>query len=353
MQFFIIVLLYCLVLISQSRQIVYNASKHIKFINSAQNLWKAGHNDLFQERDLEFAKHLMGSFNNTPEDLKLPVKTFDNKFLNYFDDLPEDFDSRKAWPKCQSIFEIRDQSNCGSCWAFGASEVISDRICIASNQKLQTRISSRDLLSCCDSCGDGCNGGYPEAAFKYWVESGIVTGDLYNSSQTAYCQNYPFIPCAHHVKPVHGMISCDKLGPDYPTPECKRSCQKGYPVSYKDDLHFGEKSYTLPNDEKAIMAEIMQHGPVEAAFSVYSDFIHYKSGIYKYVSGESLGGHAIKIIGWGVENGTKFWIIANSWNTSWGENGTFRIVKGIDECGIESQIVAGIPKLKKSKIAKK
>jgi cathepsin B len=44
----------------------------------------------------------------------------------------------------------------------------------------------------------------------------------------------------------------------------------------------------------------MNHGPVEAAFSVYADFLNYKTGVYQYVSGEALGGHAIKIIGWGV-----------------------------------------------------
>lgn len=50
------------------------------------------------------------------------------------DDIPDNFDSREAWPKCESIKEIRDQANCGSCWAFGAAEAMSDRICIASNQ---------------------------------------------------------------------------------------------------------------------------------------------------------------------------------------------------------------------------
>ena len=74
------------------------------------------------------------------------------------------------------------------------------------------------------------------------------------------------------------------------------------------------------------------------------DFEQYKSGIYRHVSGSYLGGHAIRIVGWGVENNEKYWIIANSWNPSWGENGYFRILRGVNECGIESQGNAGEPK---------
>jgi cathepsin B len=87
----------------------------------------------------------------------------------------------------------------------------------------------------------------------------------------------------------------------------------------------------------------MTHGPVEAAFTVYSDFMNYKSGVYKHTTGTEEGGHAVKILGWGVENGEDYWLVANSWSTSWGMDGYFKILKGVNECGIESQIVAGLP----------
>lgn len=92
------------------------------------------------------------------------------------------------------------------------------------------------------------------------------------------------------------------------------------------------------------MQEIYKNGPVEAAFMVYEDFVTYKSGVYHHVSGSMLGGHAIKILGWGVENGVKYWLVANSWNTSWGDNGYFKILRGSDECGIEDRVSAGVPK---------
>jgi cathepsin B len=67
------------------------------------------------------------------------------------------------------------------------------------------------------------------------------------------------------------------------------------------------------------------------------------TGVYQHVAGSVLGGHAIRILGWGVENGTSYWLVANSWNSDWGDNGYFRILQGRDECGIESSISAGLP----------
>ena len=83
----------------------------------------------------------------------------------------------------------------------------------------------------------------------------------------------------------------------------------------------------------------MTYGPVEAAFTVYSDLPSYKSGVYKHTAGQVLGGHAIKIIGWGTENGEDYWLVNNSWNSDWGDHGTFKILRGADECGIEDEVV--------------
>lgn len=115
---------------------------------------------------------------------------------------------------------------------------------------------------------------------------------------------------------------------------------------------------------KEIQKEIMTNGPVEAAFTVFDDFLSYKSGnehvhtvnefeilfclfsgVYKHHAGSPLGGHAVKILGWGVENNTPYWLVANSWNTDWGDKGFFKILRGKDECGIESEITAGLPKV--------
>merc|ERR1711915_557303 len=77
--------------------------------------------------------------------------------------------------------------------------------------------------------------------------------------------------------------------------------------------------------------EIMTKGPIQVAFMAY------KSGVYQKHWNEFLpeGGHAVKIIGWGTENGVDYWLVANSWNTSWGMDGYFKIKRGRNTCGIE------------------
>ena len=92
------------------------------------------------------------------------------------------------------------------------------------------------------------------------------------------------------------------------------------------------------------MEEIATYGTVSASFTVYQDFLTYKSGVYVHKTGGAVGGHAIKIIGYGTENGQDYWLCANSWNDSWGDNGYFKILKGVNECGIESGVGAGHPK---------
>ena len=89
-----------------------------------------------------------------------------------------------------------------------------------------------------------------------------------------------------------------------------------------------------------MQAEIMKNGPLAVAFTVYADFPTYKSGVYHHVSGGMLGGHAVEMIGWGVEDGTPYWWIKNSWNDQWGDHGYFKIKRGTDECGIEDDVTA-------------
>ncbi|GBO38451.1 Cathepsin B, partial [Araneus ventricosus] len=67
--------------------------------------------------------------------------------------------------------------------------------------------------------------------------------------------------------------------------------------------------------------------------------------VYRHVTGQEIGLHAVRILGWGTESGTAYWLVANSWNTDWGDKGYFKILRGSDECGIEGSIVAGLPKV--------
>jgi len=302
-------------------------------INAAQSSWTAGPSK-FQSWSLKSIKRLMGVRDEYWEQLKT-IKPIVHDVPN---DIPETFDARVQWPNCPTIKEVRDQGACGSCWAFGAVEAMSDRICIASSGAVNAHISAEDLVDCCSSCGFGCDGGFPQAAWSYYKTKGLVTGGNYNSKQG--CEPYTIASCDHHVNKT--LPPCQG---EQPTPKCVKKCIDGYPVEWEKDHHFGKSVYSVRSDVKQIQTEIMTNGPVETAFTVYADFLAYASGVYKHTTGSVLGGHAVKILGWGVENSQPYWLIANSWNQDWGDMGFFKILRGKDECGIESGVVAGLPQL--------
>lgn len=291
-------------------------------INALNTSWRASVEQGFgPDLSLKSVKALLGVLPGGP---KLPTGP-----VSAPQQLPENFVASDKWGNCTTIHQIRDQSACGSCWAVAAAAAISDRYCTvlgADAKYLDVEISAGDLMSCCLTCGNGCNGGYPSAAWSYWDIHGLPTEQ---------CDPYPFPRCEHH-------ISGGKYPPcpsnEYPTPKCNRTCTSGGNPTY----YHGKSSYSVTG-EAAMMNELYNHGPFEVAFTVYQDFLTYKSGVYRHVTGNALGGHAVKIIGWGVSGATKYWVINNNWNEDWGNNGAFWILRGVDECGIESQGSAGLP----------
>jgi len=308
----------------------------IQEVNSdSDSTWRAGVNVKFINRTLEYAAHLCGVLPESESVLKALLEVQEPYAQPVIEALPTDFDSRKEWgAKCPSVAEVRDQANCGSCWAFGAVEAMTDRYCILSNGTNTPHISAQDMNSCCTSCGMGCNGGYPAMAWSYWVSTGVVTGGNYKGG---LCYPYSLPNCDHHTEGKYGP--CPAV---IPTPRCTKQCENS--AQWAADKKFGARSYSVSGADN-IAAEIQKNGPVEAAFSVYEDFLSYKKGVYQHKSGSMLGGHAVKIIGWGVESGTPYWLVTNSWNEDWGDQGYFKILRGNNHCGIEGQITTGMPKL--------
>jgi cathepsin B len=279
-----------------------NDAREIERINTHIKSWEAGVNAFFHNWTMSDAKKLLGTVLDHEFMHELPEKT-DYPVM----DVPDSFDSRTNWPNL--IHPIRDQQRCGSCWAFAASEVLSDRFAI-STKKASPVLSPQDLVSC-DSTDMGCQGGFLPKAWAYLKDTGIVTDT---------CEPY-----------TSGSGSSGT---------CLKKCSDGEPYKkYKAKDAYQVKG--VANIQK----EIMQNGPVEVAFKVYGDFMKYKSGVYHKAWWEFVpkGGHAVKMIGWGTENGQDYWLVANSWNTNWGDQGFFKIRRGHDECGIESQVFAGHP----------
>mmetsp|Transcript_27431 Transcript_27431/g.49434 ORF Transcript_27431/g.49434 Transcript_27431/m.49434 type:complete len:336 (-) Transcript_27431:25-1032(-) len=242
------------------------------------------------------ARKMLGTFLEPSAFYELPLPVGNET------DIPTSFDAREQWPEC--IHPIRDQGKCGSCWAFGLVGALGDRYCIAKGGFLE--FAPQWLISCAYN-NHGCAGGLTANAWGDVLKQGIATED---------CLNYT-------------------SGNTFEMPACPSKCADGSRVQL-----YNITSVVRYNNPKSIQMGILTEGPIEAQFLVFQDFMSYKGGIYKHVSGGFIGGHAIRIVGWGNEDGTDYWIVANSWSTSWGEKGYFRIAW--DQCGISSQGIAGI-----------
>eukprot|EP01132_Coremiostelium_polycephalum_P004155 gene4155-5200_t len=264
----------------------------IDFINHDQNLsWKAKKNSKFSKMTVADAMSLLG----THKLLDVPVSDTedDDSNENYgahislkqspstVNSIPTHFDSRTYWPGC--VHEIRNQGHCGSCWAFAASEVLSDRFCVATNGSVDVVLSPQSLVSCDTYKNRGCNGGFPSATWEYLVAVGIPE---------ELCFPYN---------------SADGI-----PPFCKKTCANGAPYRTYRARKGTARKY---NSVAAMQAEIMAHGPIQGSISVYRDLMSYSSGVYTRKSNQYMGGHAIKIVGWGHDDQYRmdYWIVANSW----------------------------------------
>jgi len=288
------------VLSSGNRDLIFDVNSNPK------STWVAGVNEAFANHSLEEIKGLLGAqLDKDPEDVEV---------MSYppTGDLPTEFDSRKQWP--DFIHPIRNQLKCGSCWAFGAAESFSDRLSIATKGKVNTVLSPQDLVSCAGFPNQGCNGGIPFWAHFYLWHTGITTDEC-----------FPYTS-------GEGVA-----------PKCAKTCADGSAKKTHKYKKFFKVGGMLKGNPVDIQKEIMTNGPVEAAFTVYADFMNYKTGVYQHTTGNVLGGHAIKLVGWGVEDGTDYWLVANSWGTTFGLDGYFKIKRGTNESGIERTVYGGLP----------
>lgn len=257
------------------------------------------------------------------------------------------FDARDAYPKCRSVIgHVRDQGDCGSCWAFGSTEALNDRFCIKTDGKHSEILSPQHTTSCCDllhCLSFGCNGGQPRMAWRWFANDGVVTGGDYNELHTGKsCWPYEIPFCQHHSDGPYPQ--CE--GPLPKASKCRKDCEeRDYSITvrpFKDDLHFATTSYSVGGRDN-IKRELMENGTLTGAFLVFEDFLMYKSGVYHHVSGGPMGGHAIKVIGFGNQDGRDYWLAVNSWNEYWGDKGTFKIEMG--EAGIDREFCGGEPKV--------
>lgn len=205
------------------------------------------------------------------------------------------------WRAKGVISPVKDQKKCGSCWTFSTTGAIEAHYKI--NTGSEELFSEQELLDCASAerydC-HGCSGGLPSYAFNFIKDFGIMTEN-----------NYPYQAkdsiCRKDVDPEHPRVTTS--GP-----------------------------YNITSgDETQMRNELYWKGPISVAFQVVADFRDYKSGVYTSKAcknGPMDVNHAVLAVGFGTENKMDYWLVKNSWSDVWGDEGFFKIQRGVNMCGI-------------------
>ncbi|KAL3138997.1 hypothetical protein ABBQ32_005801 [Trebouxia sp. C0010 RCD-2024] len=217
---------------------------------------------------------------------------------------------------------------CGSCWAFGTTSMLSDRLRIQTQHRFPELVLSAQVLL---NCGGGgtCQGGNPYGVFEYAAKHGIP-------DET--CQNYEAVDM--ECKPFGVCETCSPGDP--PMPHLPGSCAAirkftKYGVSEYGHVHTGPDfdadgiRITLADKLKS---EMYARGPISCGIDVTAKFYAYSGGIYEEAVTFPMPNHEISLVGWGEEDGHQYWIGRNSWGTYWGEDGLFRISMHHNNLGV-------------------
>jgi C1A family cysteine protease len=220
-------------------------------------------------------------------------KSFSSAVVNSnTDDLPVSID----WRKKGAVTSVKDQGQCGSCWAFSSTAATEGAWAISTGELID--LSEQELVDCAigfNYGSHGCSGGQMDGGFKFIIENGLCSAREYpytsgitkteGSCQSKLCDS---------VIRFEGMASCSDV---------------------------------LPNDELLLKFAVAQQ-PVAVAIEADTRYFQfYSGGILDSVECGTKLDHGVLIVGYGEEDGKKYWLVKNSWSSSWGEDGYVKIAR--------------------------
>jgi len=212
--------------------------------------------------------------------------------------IPDELD----WRNYNYVTDVKDQKQCGSCWAFSSTGALEGQTSRKFGQLIS--LSEQNLVDCSGNYGNnGCNGGMMQASFEYIRDNnGIDTED-----------SYPY-------EAQQGGCRYD---------ENNRGASDNGPILIQS------------GDESALLEAVASVGPISIAIDAsHGSFQQYSEGVYDEpdCSSNELD-HGVLVVGYGTdeETGKKYWLVKNSWGTSWGENGYIKMVRdNNNQCGIST-----------------
>ncbi|MCD7463154.1 hypothetical protein HAX54_050046 [Datura stramonium] len=268
---------------------------YIESVNKAgTRTYKLGVNKFADMTNEEFRATRNG-YRMSSHDQKINATSFRYKDVT----VPDKMD----WREKDVVTAIKNQGECGCCWAFSAVASMEGINKITTGNLIS--LSEQELVDCDTSSNQGCEGGFMNKAFEFIIRNDGLTSE----------SSYPF----------KGIDDTCKIG--------EETNNVAKITGYEN----------VPTKSESDLLKVVANQPVSVAIDASgSDFQLYSSGVFTGECGTDLD-HGVTIVGYGEdsEDGTKYWIVKNSWGTSWGENGYIRMQRDIDAeeglCGIAMQ----------------
>lgn len=205
------------------------------------------------------------------------------------------------WRTDKCMQPVKNQASCGSCWAFAATTVTEFNTCVKTGTAVA--LSDQQLVSC-DTSNGACNGGWPPNAWRYVANAG---GQNTQASYPYTSGSGSVAACKFSKTSIAARISTT-------TPT----------------------TYIQSGDTATMMKVLSNKGLILVAICVTNPFYSYKSGVFTDTTcGSSGANHAVVAVGYGTLNGIPYWIIRNSWGSSWGSAGYVLFRRGTNLCQVE------------------
>ena len=263
--------------------------KNLDFIRSHENSqWTMDMNEYTDLTFNEFKNLYFGVKN--PTNIKPTIEYPFTENINT-DTLPTSVD----WRTKNAVTPVKNQGMCGSCWAFSTTGSVEGAWVLQGSHTLVS-LSEQQLVDCAQSEGNnGCNGGLMDYGFQYIIDNNGIC------SESSYS-----------YKGTDGT--------------CVKNCSKVASIKGFKDIPAG--------DEQSLLNAVGTVGPVSVAIEAdQQGFQFYSGGVFDATCGTNLD-HGVLVVGYGTDNGKDYWIVKNSWGSSWGEGGYIRLVRGKNQCGI-------------------
>ncbi|KAI1307932.1 Procathepsin L [Halotydeus destructor] len=248
----------------------------------------------YADMDINTVKQRMLGFRQHPKD---PTKLRARSALGSAISVNAAPPAELNWVTKGMVSPVKDQGVCGSCYAFSANGAIEAQAAIKYARR--ANLSEQNLVDCTYNYGNGgCQGGWMDSCFKYIINNrGIDKSEAYpyEEADNGYCRY--------------------------------RSAYKAMTITNYVDL---------PQNEAAILDAVANIGPVAVAMDAgWQSFQFYNTGVYYEPKCTTDVNHAVLIVGYGTtSSGQKYWLVKNSWGTSWGDKGYIKIPRGSNYCGI-------------------